>query len=154
MPETLIPEGLSFGMILDLLIVIAVVGLWLAWWRNLNRLKSTERLLAESIQELEQASSQLKLAMEHIRASEQEKVEKERREKMRAKRAAEAAAQQASALKDTTTASAASPADDTVLVRTLLLQREGKSEEEIADTLKVPIDQVRLMLKMHSEVVS
>ena len=130
------PETLPYGVMLDLLIIVAVAGLWMAWWRNLNRLKKTECLLAGSIQQLDQATAQLKQAMDHIRAFEKERRVEERPRKKNASGKRPLPAENLS--------------DDTVLVRTLLLQRKGKSDEEIADSLSIPINQVRLMLKMHS----
>ncbi|ATX82940.1 hypothetical protein Ga0123462_2105 [Mariprofundus ferrinatatus] len=129
-------DALHYGMLLDLLLITAVAGLWLAWWRNLNRLKKTESLLVESIQQLDHASSQLQQAMAHIREFEKEKrSEKEVRSNRQPRSIPTPTANQSG---------------DTLLVRTLLLQREGKSDEDIAGSLNIPIDQVRLMLKMHS----
>ncbi len=136
MPELFMSDSPPYGIILDMLIIITVAGLWIVWWRNLNRLQKTERLLAESIQQLEQASTQLKQAMDHIRAFEKEK---RAGEEIRTKNSPRKQPAQ------TVTASA-----DTVLTLTLRLQHEGKSDAEIADSLNIPINQVRLMLKMHT----
>lgn len=136
MPDLIALENLPYGIILDVLIIIVVAGLWLAWWRNLNRLQKTEHLLAASIQQLEQASSRLKQAMDHIRAFEQEKRSEE-----------EIRTKNPPSMRH---APSAGPSTDTVLARTLRLQREGKSDKEIADNLSIPINQVRLMLKMHA----
>jgi hypothetical protein len=136
MPELFTPEIPPYGIILDVLIIIVIAGLWMAWWRNLNRLQKTERLLANSIQQLEQASVQLKQAMDHIRAFEKEKRAGEEIRTKNPPRKRPAPTANTSA--------------DTVLAHTLRLQREGKSDEEIADSLSIPINQVRLMLKMHT----
>jgi len=137
MPDLSIAELPSFGVLIDALVILAITGLWLAWWRNLNRLHKTEILLAESIRQLDQASYQLKQALDHIRALEkQERSGKEKQE------AAKPVRKQA--------ALDAEPSDNLVLVRTLHLQRQGKSDEEIAGSLSIPINQVRLMLKMHT----
>ena len=136
MPDLSMLEIPSFGVILDLLVIIAVAGLWSAWWRNLNRLQKTEQLLAESIEQLEQASSQLQAATEHIRRSEQDKrIEGQARTRRPARKVA---------------APAADSSSETVLARTLRLQRQGKTDEEIAESLSIPISQVRLMLTMHA----
>ena len=129
------PELPPYGLILDILLVLAVAGLWLVWWRNLNRLHKTERLLAESIEQLETASSQLQQALQHIRAFEKE-------------RQATAERRPRPAVKIQT--AAAEPTEDAILARTLRLERQGKSAEEIADILNVPTTQVRLMLKVHA----
>ncbi len=136
MPDLFMSEIPPYGIILDVLIIIVVAGLWMAWWRNLNRLQKTERLLADSIQQLEQASARLKQAMDHILA-----FEKEQRagEEIRTKNPP-----------GKRRAPTAGPSVDTVLSHTLRLQREGKSDKEIADNLSIPINQVRLMLKMHA----
>jgi len=136
MPDLITLENLPYGIILDILIIIVVAGLWMAWWRNLNRLQKTERLLAESILQLEQASTQLRQAMDHILAFEKEKSD---REKIRTKNPPRKQR-----------ASNATPPADSVLSRTLHLQREGKSDKEIAENLSIPLTQVRLMLKMHT----
>jgi hypothetical protein len=136
MPELFMSDSPPYGIILDVLIIIVIAGLWMAWWRNLNRLQKTERLLADSIQQLEQASTQLKQAMDHIRAFEEEKRAGE-----------EIRTKDPPRKRPTPTATASA---DTVLARTLRLQREGKSDKEIAGSLSIPINQVRLMLKMHT----
>jgi hypothetical protein len=136
MPELFMPESPPYGIILDVLIIIVIAGLWMAWWRNLNRLQKTERLLADSIQQLEQASVQLKQAMDHIRAFEKEKRAGEEIRTKNPPRKRPAPTE--------------NPSTDTVLAHTLRLQREGKSDEEIANSLSIPINQVRLMLKMHT----
>jgi hypothetical protein len=136
MPELPMLEIPPYGIILDVLIILVIAGLWMTWWQNLNRLQKTERLLAESIQQLEQASTQLKQATDHIRAFEKEQHAEE---KIRTKNPPRKRP-----------VPTASPSTDTVLTRTLRLQRKGKSDEEIADTLSIPINQVRLMLKMHT----
>lgn len=135
MPELFMSGIPPYSIILDVLIIIAVAGLWMVWWRNLNRLQKTERLLADSIQQLEQASMQLKQTMDHIRVFEEKSAGEEVRTKNPPRKRPVPIA----------TASA-----DIVLARTLRLQVEGKSDEEIADSLSIPINQVRLMLKMHS----
>jgi exonuclease VII large subunit len=136
MPELSMLEIPPYGIILDVLIIMAVAGLWMAWWRNLNRLQKTERLLADSIQQLEQASTRLKQAMDHILAFEKEKrAEEEIRTKNPPRKRR---------------APTAGSSSDTVLSRTLRLQRQGKSDNEIADNLSIPVNQVRLMLKMHA----
>jgi len=128
------PELPPFSLLLDILLLLAVAGLWLAWWRNLNRLHKTELLLAESIQQLETASSQLQQAMAHIQAFEQQ------RQSMPERRPRPAVKKQA----------AAEPAEKADLARTLRLERQGRSAEEIAEILNLPITQVRLMLKVHA----
>lgn len=136
MSELFILESPLYGIILNVLIIIAIAGLWMTWWHNLNRLQKTERLLAESIQQLEQASSQLKQATDHIRSFE---LKKRAGEEIRTKNPPRK--------RPAPTAGASA---DTVLTHTLRLQREGKSGEEIADSLNIPIKQVRLMLRMHA----
>ena len=130
------PELPPYGLILDIFLILAIGGLWLVWWRNLNRLHKTEGLLAESIQQLDLATAQLQQAMEHIRALEkQDKSTQNRRP---------------SATRRTQQTASSAPSNDTVLARTLRLERQGRSAEEIADTLNIPVSQVRLMLKVHT----
>jgi len=136
MPDLSMLEIPPYGIILDVLMIMAVASLWMVWWRNLNRLQKTERLLADSIQQLEQASTQLKQATDHILAFEKEKhAEDEIRTKNPPRKRR---------------APTVGPSADTVLSRTLRLQREGKSDKEISDNLSIPVNQVRLMLKMHA----
>lgn len=129
MPEMILPDSLPYGIVFDALLIIAVAGLWIVWWRNLNSLHKTKLLLAASIRQLEEASAQLKQSMEHIRT-----LEKEKRPE------------------NPHTPDADSSAE-TILMRTLRLHRDGESDEKIAKSLNIPINQVHLILKMHTAKV-
>ena len=133
MPDMILPDALPYGIVFDVLLIIAVAGLWIVWWRNLNSLHKTKLLLADSIRQLEEASTQLKQAMEHIRALEKEKRPEHPSEKHH--------------IPDADTSA------ETILMRTLRLHRDGVSDEEIAGSLNIPINQVHLILKMHTAKV-
>jgi len=133
--------GTSFySMVFDILVIIAIAGLWITWWRNLNRLHNTELLLASSIRQLEEASTQLKQSMEHIRALERKKYAGEEKLPESLSGKFHSADESASA--------------ETVFTQTLCLHRGGMSDEDIAKNLGIPITQVRLILKMHAAKVN
>jgi len=60
------PAGL-FGMLFNLLIIIAVGGLWLMWARNMKRQKNVESILAATSGQLEEASRHLESALQEIK---------------------------------------------------------------------------------------
>jgi hypothetical protein len=123
-----------------MLIIIAIVGLWISWWRNLNRFHNTELLLAKSIQQLEEASTQLKQSMEHIQALEKKKYAGEGKLPENLSGKFHPANESASA--------------EITLTQTLCLHRGGMSDEDIANNIGIPINQVRLILKMHAAKVN
>jgi len=144
-----------FGLFIDIALMAGIFCLWLIWYRNGKRQQHMEQLLIGTAQQLEEASmhlSQATYAIEQL---------KEREEKVQSKSVdvVDAAIQrgrreQSSAATPPSNQSLMSqglpPQNSTQATMILRMQREGESEEGIADRLDIPLAQVRLMLKLHA----
>jgi len=144
-----------FGLLIDIALMAGIFCLWLIWYRNGKRQQHMEQLLIGTAQQLEEASmhlSQATYAIEQL---------KEREEKVQSKSVdvADAAIQrgrreQSSAAIPPSNQPLMSqglpPQNSTQATMILRMQREGESEEGIADRLDIPLAQVRLMLKLHA----
>ncbi len=117
--------------------VIAIVGLWVAWMRNAKRQHRLQRMLADTSRQLQEASCHLEEAMLLIRELGQAKN---------------------MVGHDDTSGRAISPrglsnhpaGGDTTVAQVLRMRREGHDAEEIAAQLDTPPAQVRLLLKLHA----
>lgn len=120
-------------MILDGLIIVAVIGLWFAWWGNAKRQKRIEQLLKESARQLLEASDHLESALRHISNARKPSTDNA-----------------GTQLAERMVHQEPFEMENAQIARILRMEREGKSEEEIANELNVPLGQVRLAIKIHS----
>jgi len=137
------------GLIIDVALLIAVFGLWLTWYRNGKRQMKMEQLLIGTAQQLEEASMHLSLAtkaIEKIKLQEQASLAKSP-EPVKEK----VVKQQPSVISSGPLVQQnLPPQNSTQATMILRMQREGESEESIADRLDLPLAQVKLMLKLHA----
>jgi len=126
----------SLNVILDVILILAMAGLWLLWIRTSRRQQQLQSLLIEASQQLDTATRHLDTAMQAI----------ERLQKLPAKAPAEE--------KPVTMTELPRPRrqSDAQATRILRMRREGESPEVIADKLHLPLAQVKLMLKLHSPI--
>ncbi|MDX8392190.1 MAG: hypothetical protein R8K53_06455 [Mariprofundaceae bacterium] len=70
MPDAFLPFSADafdiYAMLFNLLMAIAVGGLWLMWARNMKRQKNVENMLVTTSNQLEQASRHLESALQAI----------------------------------------------------------------------------------------
>ena len=119
-------------MLLDGVMLIAVTGLWLMWWRNAKRQRLVESMLADSVRQLHEASHHLQQAMELInKSTTSTKTPSHKASNRHVKKTPDVR-------------------EDTQVAQMLNMQREGKPVENIATKLGLPPSQVRLMLKLHA----
>ena len=119
-------------MLLDATMLVAVAGLWFMWWQNAKRQRRVESMLTDSTKQLHEASQHLQQAMELIEKSTHNT--KPRQQKISAERTQNISADQ----------------EETQITRMLNLQREGKPVELISRAVGLPLNQVKLMLKLHA----
>ncbi len=136
------------SLIIDIALLIGVFCLWFIWYRNGKRQQHMEQLLMETAQQLEEASMHLSIAtsaIEQIKQQENSPPQTTRSpEPIRPKRAAPVISMERSS------APTVPPENSTQATMILRMQREGESEEAIADRLDLPLAQVKLMLKLHT----
>jgi len=138
------------GLLLDVVLIVGVLVLWLTWQRNAKRQQKLEQLLMGTAQQLEEASMHLSLAMSAI-----EKLEKKQQEPPTpppelVKKAPQEKAPAATFSMAELDAPKLPPQGSTQASMILRMQREGESEQSIAERLDIPLAQVKLMLKLHA----
>jgi len=121
-----------FPMLLNSIMVAAIAGLWLAWWRNTKRHSQVEAMLVDSARQLQEASEHLEQAMAQINST---PIQKE-------------VSHQRTAHQEKTSTVASVPGDARI-AHMLRMQREGIPSEDIANKLNLPLSQVSLALKLH-----
>jgi DNA-directed RNA polymerase specialized sigma24 family protein len=134
MASIAIPEWVNLAF--DLVILAALGGLWILWWRTSRKQRAIEGLLAEAAQQIDRASLSLNEALQHIERIKQAESPAPRRRAARLEAEMPAPRQ---------TAEPQSPQ----IAQLLRMHREGRSAEDIAEALKLPSAQVRLLLKLH-----
>jgi len=157
MAESMLTSFLNewLGLIIDVTLIISVFCLWLTWYRNGKRQQKLEQLLLDTAQQLEEATMHLSLATSTIEQLQQQDEPPQ-------------TLAQASPVPQTIIEKPASrmpvsspphqvvseqrmpPQNSTQATMILRMQREGESEESIADRLDIPLAQVKLMLKLHA----
>ena len=136
------------SLIIDIALLIGVFCLWFIWYRNGKRQQHMEQLLMDTAQQLEEASMHLSIAtsaIEQIKKQENSPPQvRKSPEPIRPKRAASVVSM------ERPSAQSVPPENSTQATMILRMQREGESEEAIADRLNLPLAQVKLMLKLHT----
>jgi len=132
MPESAVLLTHYLPMLLNGIMLVAITGLWFMWWRNAKRQRMVESMLADSARQLREATLHLQQAMELIDKS-------SGRTKPRQHKTSPSHVQNAPAAQE-----------DTQITHMLNMQREGKPVEDISRTLGLPLNQVKLMLKLHA----
>ncbi len=153
------------GLIIDGALIVGVFCLWLTWYRNGKRQQKLEELLIDTAQQLEEATKHLSLATSAIeQLQEQEKSNQTKAPVVTRTATQELATTPPSAYQALPHQPAPAhqipaqallpqslpPQNSTQATMILRMQREGESEESIADRLDIPLAQVKLMLKLHA----
>ncbi len=150
-----------FNFALDALMIMAITGLWVMWFQQSTQRKKVEKMLRDASQDLKSATELLDQVMRNLDMQQQS-------EQVRVKHPAEASEQrqpideklevaQSSVVKTPVESeevasrqgqkSKKSAVDTAKIMR---LHREGLDEQSIADQMKLPIAQVRLILLLQS----
>jgi len=138
---TFISTG-TLAALFNLLIVVAIGGLWLTWTRASRRQKQIESLLVATSEQLDEASRHLEEAMAHIQRVQYR--ENHIPDTSRARKTETIT----TPLSVKSHAKATFP-DTSPVTRVLRMHREGYSPEDIAASQDIALAKVKLMLKLH-----
>ncbi len=150
-----------FTTLFNVLIILAIGGLWLAWARNVKRQKAVETMLSTASEQLEEASHHLANALQEIkqlqRAKEPQsndsdgdttytqdnaKIEHYRTSTKRSQ-------DDSTSIKS---ASSPSPESSKSSVQEILqMHRMGQQAEQIAAQLDIPLARVQLLLRLNEQ---
>ncbi len=136
---------------IDIGLIIAVLLLWLNWYRNGQRQKQLEQLLKETAEQLQEATAHLSTASSVI-----EQLKRNQQAAAQPTNTAANNQRPRHSVPPTNHATAGDsdtplpPQQSTQATMILRMHREGDSADTIADRLGLPLAQVKLMLKLHT----
>ncbi|MDQ6978073.1 MAG: hypothetical protein Q9M75_08160, partial [Ghiorsea sp.] len=152
-----------FNLALDALMVMAITGLWVMWFQQSAQRKKVEKMLRDASKDLKSATELLDQVMRNLdmqQQSEQEQVRvkhpaealQQRQPKKDKLEVAQPAAAKAPVKPKEVAARQGLKSKDSGVdtAKIMRLHREGLNEQTIADQLKVPVAQVRLILLLQS----
>jgi len=132
-----------YAVLFDMLIIIAIGGLWLMWARNLNRQKNVEIMLSTTSNQLEEASRHLESALKEIQQLQQNTLQPTlKSETLLSERNAD--------IPDKATISTPSGSNSDVQ-KILRMHRQGQQAEQIASQLDLPLARVKLLLHLNEQ---
>lgn len=146
MSEMMSNPSQIIGLLIDIAVIAGLFVLWLTWYKNGNRQKKLEHLLAETAQQLEEASLHLNQATQVI---EQLKDREAQNETVSAAEPVNLKSVQ-NIPEPPVQASQLPPESSTQATMVLRMHREGENAESIADRLNIPLAQVKLLLKLYA----
>jgi len=120
----------SLPMLLDGVMLLAIAGLWLMWWRNARRQRLVESMLMDSAKQLNEASGHLRQAMELIRHFSDGKASFQHEN-------------------DSLHTRKTAFSEEDIHARILAMRQAGEAAEQMARELSLPLSQVKLILKLH-----
>jgi len=148
----------TISILFDVLLIAAVIGLWVLWAKQVQQRKQIEQTLVEASTQLQEATLMLNQALVQIhdlqsaggnQAAVTDGVDEA--DEAKADEATEAIKQKVQARIDADAEVGDEPSSRiSQVARMLRLQREGESAEKIAETLDMPLAQVKLMLMLQS----
>ncbi len=147
MASIAIPDGLNLAF--DLVMLVALGGLWAMWWKTSRKQRAIEGLLAEAAQEIDRASLSLNEALLHIERIKREQATDAKPRPAPRPEAAPAAPIAPEPEPKPEAYQNAQNGQNSQTTQLLRMHREGQSEAEIASALSLPSAQVRLLLKLH-----
>lgn len=157
MLENLDNEMLS--MLFDVVLILSVAGLWILWWRQQKQRQNIEKMLAEASTQLQEATLMLNQALVQIQDL-QPQSESENMAPITADSASDSLEKDQLKQKIREKVSegvtvgleeqSQSTANISQVAQMLRLQREGATPEKIAQKLKIPLAQIKLMLMLQS----
>ncbi len=110
--------------------LLSIAGLWLMWWRNARRQRLVESMLMDSAKQLNEASGHLQQAMELIKRFTD----------------GTASSQHENASRHTENTAFS---EEDIHTRILAMRQAGETAEQMARELGFPLNQVKLILKLH-----
>jgi len=142
MPDFSFLSAAEIAALLNMLMVIAIGGLWIMWGRGVRRQKQIETLLIATSEQLDEASRHLEGAMAHIQdvqTRESHVANHPPAVKLKVK-------EKPSSIKSPRKVRGPENSPVTSVLR---MHREGYSPEDIAASQDIELAKVKLMLKLH-----
>ncbi len=145
-----------FNLALDVLLVVAISGLWVVWFMQAGQRKKVEEMLLQASKELQEATALLDHVMTSL--AEQKAAEMQPRQRP----ASEVKPKERPRRSESYASPVNVPNRNSQLKRegasnyaaqVMRLNREGLTAEKISEKLGVPIAQVRLMLLLQAPKV-
>jgi len=133
-------EGIT--ILFNMLMVIAIGGLWMMWVRGARRQKKIETLLIATSEQLDESSRHLEEAVAHIQ-------DIQTRENAAASHPPAAKPTVKTISSSIKRATQARPAGHSPLTSILRMHREGYSPEDIAASQNIELAKVKLMIKLN-----
>jgi hypothetical protein len=144
-----------FNFALDALMVMAITGLWVMWFQQSAQRKKVESMLKDASEDLKAATQLLDQVMQSLdmkelteKASMKSNAEILQQRQVKQDKVQVHASSVMQPEKEEATLKEAQKAKDKTVdtAKIMRLSREGLGEQAIADQLKVPVAQVRLIL--------
>jgi len=149
-----------FNLALDALMVMAITGLWVLWFQQSAQRKKVEKMLRDASVDLKAATELLDQVMRNLdmqRQSEQVRVKhpaeaRQQHQPIQDNEVAQSAAAKTPVKPKKVAASQGLKSKNNAVdtAKIMRLHREGLDEQSIADQMKLPIAQVRLILLLQS----
>jgi len=137
-------EGIT--LLFNMLMVIAIGGLWMMWARGTRRQKQIETLLIATSEQLDEASRHLEEAMTHIQDVQAHENTRENHTVTHTSMAKPEIKIEPSSIKSPQNAR---PLKSSPVTSVLRMHREGYSAEDIAANQDIELAKVKLMLKLN-----
>ena len=141
------------SLLIDVTLIIGVFFLWLTWYRNGRRQQKLEQLLANTAQQLDEATSHLNQATEiisRVQQQEEDRLADQTADAGKPEPRMVAAPAREKPVTKQATENKTPPENSTQATMILRMKREGESPEAIAERLDIPLAQVKLVLKMYA----
>jgi len=143
-----------YTMLFNMLIILAVGGLWLMWARNMKRQKNVESMLTTASAQLEEASQHLEIALQEIKRLQQtgrppEATPGSNDSHTRKISGTEEYYRAANPSAHTESNSPGSA--DTDVQQIIQMHAQGQTAEQIAAHLDAPLARVKLLLRLNEQ---
>jgi len=143
-------NGQMIGLLIDFAVIAGLFALWLVWYKNGNRQKKLEQLLADTANQLDEATRHLNQATVMIEQLKRQEEVAETTASSVDRKATQKKFRQTPSREEEEQPGKLPPQNSTQATMVLRMHREGEDAEAIADRLDIPLAQVKLLLKLYA----
>ena len=148
-PNIINDNGQMIGLLIDFAVIAGLFALWLVWYKNGNRQKKLEQLLADTASQLDEATQHLNQATLMIKQLKRQEEAAEETASIVSRKETPKKIHQTSSREEEKPGKLP-PQNSTQATMVLRMHREGENAEAIADRLDIPLAQVKLLLKLYA----